>query len=97
MGKVQRTPTGVAGAGVSVSTISPAVAAVYRSGAMDIDDQLAELAAQFKRDAMVIDPTIVGMWLGSDMSFAGRGRDRAIFSIAFEREDSVFQKPGRAA
>lgn len=95
MGKVQRTPTGVAGAGVSVSTISPAVAAVYRSGAIDIDDQLAELAAQFKRDAMVIDPTISGMWLGADMTF--KGRDAAVFSITFEREGSEFLKPRRPA
>lgn len=78
----------------AVTKISPNVAKVFRTGAVDVDDQLAELARLFTEDARAIDPTISGMWLGSDMTF--KGRAAAVFSVTFERKGSEFLKPARA-
>lgn len=72
----------------TASVVAPTIAAVYRTGAVDIDAQLRELADQFKRDAMAIDPTIKGMWLGH--SFEVPGRESAVMSIFLERDSDPF-------
>jgi len=86
MAKITRR-TAVATIGAATATaISPTLARVYRTGAVDIDTQLRELADQFQRDAMVIDPTIEGVWLGHD--FTVPGRESAVMCVTFERKTS---------
>jgi hypothetical protein len=75
----------IVGAAATVTAISPALGAAYRSGAKSTDQLLVELADQFKRDAMAVDPTITGIWLCRDMrmesNYAG-----APNAIIFERK-----------
>lgn len=68
--------------------ISPTLSRVYRSGAQTMDDQLSELVTQFKLDAMAIDPSIKGAWVGRDMTI--EGRDNAVMSIFLERDSNPF-------
>lgn len=75
--------------------ISPTLARVYRTGAQSVDDQLSELATQFKTDAMTIDPTIKGMWVVNDLTHPDR--DSAFQAIYFERENAPFTSKPKAA
>lgn len=72
------------------SKISPALGAAYRSGAVTPDQLLVELADQFKRDAMAIDPTITGMWLARDLTMEGRDLRGVVNGIILERAHSPF-------
>lgn len=85
--------TAPAGA-ASVERISPALSAVYRSGAETIDAQLTELVDQFKRDAMAIDPTITGLWMGKDLTFDDRPHG-AVQSVFLERDHAPFAQRRR--
>lgn len=75
----------IVGATATVTAISPALGAAYRSGAKTPDQLLVELADQFKRDAMAVDPTITGIWLSRDMRMEGR-HCGAPNAIIFERK-----------
>jgi hypothetical protein len=52
----------------SAAKIPPALATVYRSGAVGTHQELVELVDQFKRDAMAIDPSITGIWMFTDQT-----------------------------
>lgn len=69
----------------SASKISPALGTAYRSGAVTVDQLLVELADQFKRDAMAIDPTITGFLLCRDLRIEGRDPTGAVNGIVLER------------
>lgn len=84
-------------AAASVTAISPALGAAYRSGAKTIDQLLVELADQFKRDAMAIDPTITGMWLSRDMTMEGRDLSGAPAGIFLERAHAPLRTSERKA
>jgi len=83
----------VGAAAASVSVISPALGSVYRSGAQSADDQLIELVDHFKQDAMAIDPSITGLWLGHDATIPGRRS--AVVSLYLEREHAPFVRKGK--
>lgn len=89
MGKINRRKVLATGAAAGAFTaISPALSKVFRTGATDVDAMLRELVLQFKIDAMSIDPTIKGVWIGHDLTF--KGRSNAVFQVNFEREGSMF-------
>ena len=75
----------IVGAVATVTAISPALGAAYRSGAKTTDQMLVELADQFKRDAMAIDPTITSVWLSRDMRMESNHAG-APNAIIFERK-----------
>ncbi len=80
--------TAAVAAPAAATAISPALSKVYRDGAVSIDDQLSALVTQFKTDAMAIDPSIKGAWVGRDMTI--EGRTAAVMQIFLERDSNPF-------
>lgn len=80
-----------------VSRISPALGAALRSGAKTTDQILIELMDQFVEDAKAIDPTILGAWVGRDLTLPGRQRDPggAVQSVFFERAHAPLRSSGK--
>tara|TARA_R100000365_G_C2690038_1_gene32251 strand:+ start:268 stop:543 length:276 start_codon:yes stop_codon:yes gene_type:complete len=72
--------------GGATTTLSPTLGRAYRSGAATIDQLLLELMDQFKRDAMAIDPTIIGAWVCRDLTAHDRDPGGAVHGIVLERE-----------
>lgn len=67
----------------AATTISPALAKVYRTGVTDTNTMLVELADRFKEDAKAIDPSIKGAWFGHD------AKDGRLFFVHLDRGNDV--------
>lgn len=78
-----------------VSKISPALGGAFRSGATTVDQLLVELADQFKRDAMAIDPTITGFLICRDLQMEGRDPRGALNGIVLERPHAQVRSSDR--
>lgn len=77
------------------TTITPTLGKAYRSGAKTVDQLLVNLMDQFVEDAKAIDPTIIGAWVGRDMTTRGRDPGGAVQSVFLEREGMELRQPSR--